>query len=179
MFYWDISLSVHNVLAITLYRFMGFPPNLTNCRSIMERCYMPSSHILSWKVKVKLQCPHSPMGSFTVRLCYTQYCVLIHCFLGKRFCFLYNFSTIFYIALKIAFGSLYHDDVFIKPVQLVSVVATATLLQLVSSHDGRMLHMLWIHVGSCISTSLYSFIVSATISKLYAGVYLYCQHFLP
>ncbi|XP_052262562.1 germ cell-less protein-like 1 isoform X2 [Dreissena polymorpha] len=33
-------------------------------------------------------------------------------------------------ALKIAFGSLYKDDVFIKPVQLTSVIATATLLQL-------------------------------------------------
>ncbi|XP_052815560.1 germ cell-less protein-like 1 [Mya arenaria] len=33
-------------------------------------------------------------------------------------------------SLKIAFGSLYKDDIFIKPIQLTSVIATATLLQL-------------------------------------------------
>ncbi|XP_045213883.1 germ cell-less protein-like 1 [Mercenaria mercenaria] len=35
-------------------------------------------------------------------------------------------------ALKIAFGSLYKDDVFLKPVQIVSVLAAATLFQLES-----------------------------------------------
>ncbi|XP_060554814.1 germ cell-less protein-like 1 [Ruditapes philippinarum] len=33
-------------------------------------------------------------------------------------------------ALKIAFGSLYKDDVFLKPVQIVSVLAASTLFQL-------------------------------------------------
>ncbi|XP_033735521.1 germ cell-less protein-like 1 isoform X2 [Pecten maximus] len=36
----------------------------------------------------------------------------------------------FHLALKIAFGSLYKDYVFIKPVQVVSVLAAAMLLQL-------------------------------------------------
>ncbi|WAQ96200.1 GMCL1-like protein [Mya arenaria] len=39
-------------------------------------------------------------------------------------------------SLKIAFGSLYKDDIFIKPIQLTSVIATATLLQLASSQYG-------------------------------------------
>lgn len=33
-------------------------------------------------------------------------------------------------ALKISFGSLYKDDIFIKPIQVVSVLAAATLFQL-------------------------------------------------
>ena len=41
-------------------------------------------------------------------------------------------KPILFAALKIAFGSLYKDDVFIKPIEVISVVAAATLLQLVS-----------------------------------------------
>jgi hypothetical protein len=40
---------------------------------------------------------------------------------------------LYYPALKIAFGSLYKDDVFLKPVQIVSVLAASTLFQLVGT----------------------------------------------
>lgn len=44
---------------------------------------------------------------------------------------LYCIYVSFFTALKIVFGSLYKDDIFMKPVQIVGVVAAATLFQLV------------------------------------------------
>ena len=35
------------------------------------------------------------------------------------------------LALKIALGSLYKDDIILKPVQMIGVLAAGTLLQLV------------------------------------------------
>lgn len=40
---------------------------------------------------------------------------------------------LYVLALKITFGSLYQDYIFIKPVEVVGVLATAILLQLVST----------------------------------------------
>lgn len=37
-------------------------------------------------------------------------------------------------ALQVAFGSLYRDDVLIKPSRVVAILAAACLLQLVSMH---------------------------------------------
>lgn len=41
-------------------------------------------------------------------------------------------ETCIFVALKTAFGSLYRDYVFIKPVEVIGVLAAAFLLQLVS-----------------------------------------------
>ncbi len=43
-----------------------------------------------------------------------------------------NVSEKLFSALDIAFGSLYKDDVLIKPTTVINVLAAATLLSLVS-----------------------------------------------
>ena len=50
----------------------------------------------------------------------------------KKIFFTYTYHILFCAALTIAFGSLYHDDVSIKPSHVVPVLAAATLLSLVS-----------------------------------------------
>ena len=40
-----------------------------------------------------------------------------------------------FLALKIALGSLYKDDIILKPVQMIGVLAAGTLLQLVTEFN--------------------------------------------
>lgn len=42
-------------------------------------------------------------------------------------------TLVFFSALQVAFGSLYRDDVLIKPSRVVALLAAACMLQLVSN----------------------------------------------
>lgn len=51
---------------------------------------------------------------------------------SDRFCF-GAFSL--FLALQVAFGSLYRDEVLINPSQVIGLVAAASMLQLVSGNN--------------------------------------------
>lgn len=54
-------------------------------------------------------------------------------------------------ALQVAFGSLYRDDVLIKPSRVIAILAAACMLQLVS------IHIIQRKDHSCIFVSKYIF----------------------
>lgn len=89
-------------------------------------------------------------------------------------------------ALQVVFGSLYRDDVLIKPSRVVSILAAACMLQLVSTEAGpiRPMHsdrdcllfffLIWTankHCEACVLTSEW---LVLNINTMYFAVMMYC-----